>query len=452
MELITKSTNPILAGSLCLAAALSAPVVSSGSALAQDSSTLVDRVIAIVGDTAILQSDLQEYVLRLQFQQGIRIPQDPRQLETFLRQVLEQKINEVLFVIHAQREGITITEGELNDVVDDRIARARSQFSSQLEFEQALAADGVTAPEYRIRIAEQTRAELLTNRYLQMRVSGMQPVPVSEEEIRQTFEAQKQALGARPATVTLKQVVIAPEPADDARLVAEEEAARALSRARSGEDFARLAREYSDDPGTRDQGGELGWVRSGELVAEFESALFAMQVGEVSDIVETPFGFHIIQLERIRGDERQARHILIRPEMTDQDTAKAHRLANDVAAALGAGADIDSLVDRFGDPSERSSLTDFPQNRLPPEYQQVLSGAQSGDVLGPFQMSMPGLSSKWIVAKLIAVDAGGEWTLDDTRESIRQQIQQDRMLQRVVDDLRKSTYIEIRFEGLFPTG
>lgn len=452
MDRVLRRARLILTKLLCLAATLGAPVTAGGSAWAQDPSTLVDRVIAIVGDTAVLQSDLQEYVLRLQFQQNIRIPQEPRQLEVFLRQVLDQKINEVLFVIHAEREGITITEGELNEVVDERIARARSQFPTQLEFEQALAADGVTAPEYRIRITEQTRAELLTNRYLQMRVSSMQPVPVSDEEIAERFEAQRQALGARPATVTLRQVVLAPEPARDARLLAEEEAAQALSRARSGEDFALLAREYSDDPGTRDQGGELGWVRSGELVAEFETALFAMQAGDISDIVETPFGFHIIKLERIRGDERLARHILIRPEMTDQDNAAAHQLAADVATALESGADIDSLIDLHGDPNERSSLTDFPQDRLPPEYQQMLSGAQPGDVLGPFQMSLPGVAPKWIVAKLIAVDAGGEWTLDDARESIRQQIQQDRMLQRVVDDLRESTYIEIRFEGLFPTG
>ena len=447
----TLRTHWILAASFGITA-LSWSGAIGRDALAQEPSTLVDRVVAIVGDTAVLQSDLQEYILRLQIQQGIRIPQDPKQLESFLRQVLDQKINEMLFVIHAEREGITVTEAELNDVVDDRIARARSQFSSELEFQQALAAEGVTAPEYRIRITEQTRAELLTNRYLQMQVSQMQPVPVSEEEIRETFEAQKQALGNRPATISLKQVVLTPQPSADARLMAEEEAAQALSRARSGEDFARLAREYSDDPGTRDRGGELGWVGKGELVPEFESALFAMNVGDVSDIVETPFGFHIIQLERIRGDERLARHILIRPDMTDQDTIAVHELADQVAAALKAGADIDSLIALYGDPTERTSLTDFPLDRLPPEYQQALTGAQPGDVLGPFQLSMPGVPSKWIVAKLIARDSGGEWTLDDARESIRTQIQQERMLQRVVDNLRESTYIEKRFEGLFPTG
>jgi peptidyl-prolyl cis-trans isomerase SurA len=177
-----------------------------------------------------------------------------------------------------------------------------------------------------------------------------------------------------------------------------------------------------------------------------------MDVGDVSGIVETPFGFHIIKLERIRGDERSARHILIRPEMTDQDTAAAHQLAERVAAMLDAGAEIDSLITRYGDPTERSSLTGYAQDRLPPEYQQALQGAQVGDIVGPFQLSLPGIPSKWIVAKLSALEAGGEWTLDDARESLRLQIQQERMLRRVVDDLRNSTYIEIRFDGLPITG
>jgi parvulin-like peptidyl-prolyl isomerase len=119
---------------------------------------------------------------------------------------------------------------------------------------------------------------------------------------------------------------------------------------------------------------------------------------------------------------------------------------------LEAGAEIDSLIARYGDPNERSSLTSYAQDRLPPEYRQALQGAQVGDIVGPFQLSIPGMPGKWIVAKLSALEAGGEWTLDDVRESIRQQIQQERMLRRVVDDLRESTYIEIRFEGLPPTG
>lgn len=420
--------------------------------LAQDPSTLVDRIVAVVGDTAVLQSELQEFVFQLVRTQGVTVPQDPERLNAFLRQALDQKVNQVLFVIHAQREQINVTAAELDDYVDQELARVRGQFDSEAEFQQALASEGVTVPEYRIRLSEQIRAELLTQRYLQTRASGLPPVPVSEEEIRDRFELQKQGLGTRPATVTLKQVVINPGTSDEARLIALEEAERLLSRARSGEDFTGLARDFSDDPGTRDQGGDLGWMRRGDLVPQFADVLFDMEAGEISDVVETMFGYHIIKLERIRDSERQARHILIRPENTEQDSARADGLAEEVADALRAGADIDSLIPLYGDPTERSSLTDFARSRLPPEYRQALEGAEVGDIRGPFRVSIPGVADKWVVVKLLGLDEGGEWTLDEARDGIRRQLQQEKLLERVVRDLRESTYIDMRFDDVFVSG
>lgn len=432
---------------LCLPA-MPVGVVGASGVQAQSREDKVDGIVAIVADTAILQSELQEFVFRLRAQ-GIQVPQDPVQLEAFLRQSLEQKINEVLFVVHAQEEGVTLTSAEMEEEVENRIATIRRQFQSEAEFQQALAADGVTAAEYRIRITEQIRAEMLAQRYLQMKASEIRPVPVSEEEIAAQFEAQKANYGARPATITLKQVVLTPEPSDEASLMALEEAERVLSRARSGEDFVGLAAEYSDDPGTKDNGGELGWVRQGDLVTEFESVLFGMQVGDISDIVQTPFGYHIIKLDRVRGAERSARHILIRPEMTSADTAQAHALARALADSLRTGADIESLIQAYSDPNEQTSLTDYPQDRLPQEYQQALQDVQAGDIVEPFQMELPGLfGGKWIIIKVLAVDPGGEWTLDDARETIRAQIQQERMLLQLVEDLKERTYIERRFEGL----
>jgi peptidyl-prolyl cis-trans isomerase SurA len=403
--------------------------------------------VAIVGDTAILNSELQEYVFRLQAQ-GVEIPQDPEQLDAFLRQTLESKINQVLLVLHAEREGITVTEAEINEIVDDQIARVQRNFRSMVEYEQALASEGITSAEFRIRLTEQARGELIAQRYLQMRVGTVQPDPVSEEEIRDLFETQRESLGPKPASVTLKQVVIAPKPSENARRAAEIDAEEALSRARSGQDFALLAAEYSDDPGSKDNGGLLGWVRQEDMVPAFGEALFAMQVGDISDIVETTFGFHIIKLDRVRGDERSARHILITPEMTTEDADRYRQLADDIATALRAGADVDSLIRVHGDPNERASLTDFPRDRLPEEYNAALTGVSAGDVVGPVPMRVPGISGdKWIVAEIIEISAGGEWTLDDWHETMRQQLEQEKMISKIVNELREKTYIEIRFEG-----
>lgn len=433
-----------LATLLCLAALASWPAQAASARVQGGEADLVDRIVAIVGDTVVLLTEVQEAVLRLQGQ-GAVVPTDPEEFDRFLAGVLEQKVNEVLIVLHARREGITVPETQVEEVVEEQLARIKRQFKSELEFQQALTEMGTTAAEFRLTLAEQARVELTAQKYLQLKLSGLKPVPVGEDEIRERYEAQKNLLGPKPATVSLRNILVTPKPSEDARLAAWNRAQEALSRANSGEDFARLAREYSDDTATRGQGGNLGWVRQGQLLPEFETTLFSMQVGEISDLVETSVGFHIIKLERIRGADRQARHILIRPEMTDADVARARDSAEDVAAALRAGADADSLARLHADPEESSGLTDFPQDRLPPEYQQALQGARPGDVVGPFSLPVPGVvGGKWAVIVVEDISPGGAWTYEDVKDRLRRQIEQDKMLGQVVDDLRKSTYIEVR--------
>lgn len=434
----------------------------STAASVQEQSEVVDRIVAVVGDSAVLQSELQEYIFRIQTQ-GIQVPQcvlawatsertapiDCPEFDEFTGEVLAQKIDEVLIVLHAQRAGIIVTQTDINEIVDQQLAQIKKgRFQSELEFEQALQRAGLTPAEYRIQLAEQVRAELMTQRFLQQQVSQLQPEPVSEDEIRERFELQKSSLGPKPAMVSLKQVIFEVQPSEDSRLLAQETIEKALSRAKSGEDFAVLAREYSDDAATAERGGELGWVRQGDLVPEFETASWKLQAGEISEPVETTFGFHIIKLERIRGNERFVRHILVRPTLTPEDETRAANLAQELAAALRAGADPDSLIRTHGDPNEQGTLTNFAQDRLPDQYKEALAGAKAGDTVDPFRVKVPGLpKGKWVVMTVTAIGAGGEWTVDDVRELLRQQLLQQKLLRTLLDDLRRSTFIEVRLES-----
>jgi len=427
-------------------------------AAAQRPSELVDGIVAVVDDTAVLFSELQEYVYRLQINEGMRVPEDPRQRREFYRQALEQKVNEVLLYVHANREGITVPQPQVEDAVEQRITQIKRQFNSELEFQQALAAQQLTEAEFRLQLTEQARTALTSRTYLQQKVSGVQPIPVSDQEVEDAFEAQRRSLGPKPATVTLKQVILKPQPTEEARTAAEDKAEQALSRARAGEDFARLAREYSEDVASRSDGGSLGWVQRGQLLPEFEDALFAMRPGQISDIVRTSVGLHIIKLERVRGNERQARHILIRPEITDDDVARARNLAGELVQSLRAGADIDSLIDLYHNPSEASSLTGFAIDRLPPDFRSAIEGTAAGDIVGPIELAAPGpLPTQFAVVEILQRNEGGDWTLDDVRDRFRQQIQENKMIERVVQDLRESTYIDVREQMLdalaaFPTG
>lgn len=427
--------------------ALAAAAVRPSIAIAQQDSTgLVEGVVAVVGDTAIMWTELQEYIIQAQAQ-GVQVPRDPEQLAAFLAEALDRKVDEVTLYLAARRAGITVSDRDVNQYVEERLAQIRRNFPTEAEFQQALVAMGTTSAEFRIRITHQTRVELVSQQFLQQQYSQMTPVPVSEAEIREAFEAQRATLGPRPATVDLKQVLIAPKASEVAEVAARERAEQALSRLRSGEDFALIAREFSDDLATREAGGDLGWIRQGQLLPEFEDVLFRMRPGQVSNIVQTSVGLHIIKLERVRGAERLTRHILIRLEVTETDSEATRLLADEVAAALRGGADIDSLIDAHGDPSEQSTLTSYPQEQLPPNYQNALVGAGPGDVIGPFLLaSSTGGSGKWVVAQISGLRPAGDWTLDDVRETYRQRIQQDKTLQKIIAELREATYIETRLE------
>jgi peptidyl-prolyl cis-trans isomerase SurA len=435
---------------LWLAAGPAAPAWLAARPAPQDPSTLVDRVVAVVGDTAILQSELQEFIFSLQAQ-GMQLPQDPGEQTAFVEEALDQKVNQTLFYIHARREGVTVSDAEVDDMVEQQHAGIRRQFASEIEFQQALLGQGMTAAEFRMRLTEQARVQLTTQRFLQQRASELQPVPVSEEQVRERFEEMLPGLGPKPAFVSLKQVIIAPRPSEDELLRTLEKAEQALSRVRSGEDFAVVALELSEDPASKANGGDLGWVRRGQLLPEFEEKLFSMRVGEISDPVETSVGYHIIRLDRVRGPERLARHILVRPGLAEEDAETTRLLAEDVVAALLDGTDPDSLIEQYGDLGEQGTLENFPQERLPPGYSEVLEGASDGDVIGPFLLPMQGVpgGGKWVVALIEHVSPAGDWTLEDAREQIRQGLEQDGVIEQIVGDLRALTYIETRLEG-FP--
>lgn len=435
------------ARSLTLAGWTALALLSPGTAratLQQQQPQLQDRIVAIVGDTAILQTQVQEQIFRLQAQ-GVKVPTEPEARDSLLRAILQNQINELVIVQHARKAGITVSESDVEDAVDQRLAQIRRSFDTEQQFQQALQEAGLTLAEFRLQIAEQARAQLLTQRYLQQKLPELRPVPVSDEEIEARFEAQKASFGPKPATISLKQVVIRPQPSEDALLAAREKAEKALSSLNSGEDFAKVAREFSEDPGTRDQGGALGWVRRGQFLPAFEDALFRLKAGETSGLVESALGYHIIKVERIRGGERFARHILIRAEVTPQDVAQAKGTAEEVAKALRAGAPIDSLVRAHGDPLQQATLTDVARDRLPPEYKDALENAAPGEIAGPFKVNTNGpIGEEWAVVEVEGTSPGGDWKLADVRDALRRQIQQEKALQELVNQLRDSTYIQVR--------
>lgn len=405
---------------------------------------VADRIVAVVGDSIVLKSDIDLEMLQMQ-QAGAPVGDSVR---TFAS-IVERRVGELVLLQAALRDtSIHITDEQTSAEVQREIDARRRQFGTDAQFQAALAQAGMTQDELRRSISQEISGRVLLREYIQKVSRDRHPPPVSDADVRKYFEENKATFGARPATVTFTQVVIAPKASDSARATARTKAGEALAKLRQGADFETTAKQYSEDPSTRERGGDLGWFRSGTMVREFDQVAFALRPGEFSGIVETSFGFHIIKVEKMRGAERQARHILIIPTVTADDAERMRSYANEIAEQVRAGAKIDSLVRAVGDPNEQSRIGPYPQDRLPAPYNTELANVTNGSVVGPIDLAGAGGASKFAIVKVTDVRPAGEFSLDDAsfREDLRATLQQNTLVDELIRDLRKRTLVEYRLQ------
>lgn len=403
---------------------------------------MVDKVLAVVGDTILLFSDVQIELQRLRT--AGQLPSDPVALDRVAQTIIENQIGDLLLVTAAREAGIEAPLDQLNAQVDQRIQEAQQRFGSETAFDQALAASGVTREMYRRDLLEQTRDEFMTQQYVATALRNRSRPVIDDADIQQFFETQRQTLPQRPANISFRQVVIAPEPTDSARRAAIEEAEQVLEELRSGGDFEVLARRFSDDVGTAEHGGDLGWFGTGRMVQEFEQVAFSLRPGQTSGIVETDFGFHIIRVERTRTAERQARHILIQPEVTDADIERARERADSVLQAVRNGAPMADLAGRYNREEDPPNVTRYPVAELPPEYAPMIEapapGIEAETTFGPFRIENP-QGDRWAVIQVTERQAAGDYTIEDLRDQIRQQLETQQMLEGVLAELRERIYV-----------
>ncbi|HSU16233.1 peptidylprolyl isomerase [Longimicrobium sp.] len=426
---------------LCLAAALAAPAaLAAQQPAAQPGTRVWDRVVAVVGDTSVLYSDVLLEIESMQAQ-GQQVPTDPTARRQMERDVLQRRVDDLLLLEAARRDKLTVDAAEIAGQVETQINRVQQNFGSQAAMEQALAQTGRTLEQYRATLTQQYTDQTMIQRYIRERLSKMAAPPVTDAEIQQYFEQQRGSLGQRPATLSFQQAVVKPVAGDSADATARRKAEAILAELRRGGDFEAIARRDSQDP-SAPQGGMLGWFHAGQMVREFEQMAFALRPGDISPVVKTEFGYHIIKLEKVRGGERQARHILIRPEITEADVARARTLADSIATAARGGASLTQLAARTTTPPDQRTLRDVLPDRLPPEYGQAIGDAAPGTVVGPFQLGDPSGPS-FVVAKVTDRRTGGEYTLADVREQIRDRIIQQRQVDRLLGELRQVTAVTV---------
>lgn len=423
------------------------------SAVGPDSLGLVDRVVAIVGDTAILHSEVEEELLRLR-SQGVDLP--PQGTEAYasaFSDVLGSLVDRMILLVYAkQMPNLTVGDDDVEGLVEERYQQIRAQFPSDealmLEVENA----GMNMFQYRQMLRAQAKADMLLNRYRRALVvnGDLPPATVSEQEIENYF-TQYASNETRPATVSFDQIVVDPKPTPEADTLAVERARTAVKEVLDGTDFEVVARRYSDDTATRPQGGDLGWMRRSDVVPAFGDAAWLAPLGRPVGPIKTRFGYHIIEVQNVRGGERNLRHILVRPTITPEDVERARLEAEAVADSLRSGADALDIAKQYDLQEDEvrveNALTDQLSNRFGPEIAQRLAQPTPGEVVGPFETTGPTAGTNYTILQIRDYRSEGNYQLEDVRDNVRQRLLRDKQFARYLEQLRDETYVKLIGSG-----
>lgn len=426
-----------------------APLLFPAPAQAQEqgAAEVVDAIVAIAGDSVVLRSEVQERLLQMRAS-GAPMPEDPAGIMQLQDEIVESLVNEQLLLQAAESDTtIVVSDEELEAIVQEDLDERMRNVGGMGQFVALLSEQGLNLTSYREMLREQARRQRLQSLWVGKRRADIGPIVVTEAEVREFVDAQRDQLPKRPASIIFRQVLIRTEPSDSTREAARMEAQRLLGLINEGEDFEELARRYSQDPSSQAQGGDLGWFPRGRMVREFEDAAFAMfQEGQLSDVVETDFGAHIIRVDRISLGERKARHILVAAEANQDDEGAAQALAEEVLERARAGESMRALHEEHGYDAQPplDSLEIFtPQlGSLPPGYVSAIGSAADGDVVGPIEFDDRG--KVFAVVKVLQTRPEGDYTYDDLRTRVEDQLRESKVIDEIIAELRARTHVEFR--------
>ncbi len=409
---------------------------------AEEDGVLLDRIVAVVEDQAIMQSELSERVNVIKQQYAGREHQlpPPAQLE---RQVLERMVLESLQLQMAEDRGIRIDDLTLNETMRDLAARNNMSLPA---FRDRLVAEGIDYVSFRGQVRDELVMTTLRNR-----VIGDQ-VQVSEQEIDEFLVNQASSTDSG-MEYHLRHILIAlPEGASAEEIEAASERAEEIrDRALSGENFAQLAASESDGQDSL-EGGDLGWRTAAQLPTLFARNVVTMEAGDTSEIIRSPSGFHIIHLVARRGGSRamveqtRARHILIEPNALLSDEEARLQLQS-LKSRIQGGEEFAVLAKANSDDKasavEGGSLGWINPGQMVPEFERVMNSLEIGQMSEPFRTQFG-----WHIVQVMQRrqhDSTDEVRRDRAREAIYQRKAEEET-ELWLRRLRDESYVEYRLE------
>ena len=403
------------------------------------SDQILDRIVAKVGDEPILQSDLEQQMAYESERKGVL----PENAYCF---ILEQMLGQKLLVNQSKLDSIIVSDEEVNQQLNSRIEYILNLMNN--DFRQFEEYYGKTVSEVRREMRSELRDQLLAERMQQKVIENTEITP---SEVREFFnKIPTDSLPYFNAEVEIGEILYNPITNPEQKQKAREQLEAIRKRIiDDGESFESLATTFSDDLGSARVGGDLGLQRRGTFVPEFEAVAFNLEVDEISPIIETEFGYHIIQLLERRGNLIHVRHILVKPEVTEEDLKKAERKLREIRDMIEKDSiSFEYAVKEYSDKNAQSynnsgrminpitGNTFFETGDLDPDIFFAIDTLEVGQISNPIQFRRPSGDVAYRIVQL-------QSRTDPHRADLRKDYTK---IKNAAIDERKSEYLNVWLE------
>ncbi|PLW98606.1 MAG: peptidylprolyl isomerase [Marinilabiliales bacterium] len=408
---------------------------------------VVDQVVAVVGKNIILESDIETQYLSFRMQGGVS-----GNAKDIRCAILEDILYQKLMASEAEVDSIEVSEIQVEAELDRRLGMFINQFGSQEKMEEYY---NKTLVEIKQELYEIVKDQLITQ---QVQSGIIEGVTVTPSEIRSFFRSlPNDSLPIIKTEYVIAEIVKNPPISVEERIRVKEQLLELRKRILQGESFSTLAILYSQDPGSAKKGGELGFYGRGQLYPEFEAVAYKLNEGEVSNVVETEAGYHIIQMIERKGDYVNVRHILLVPQVSPEDLMKARQELDTVVQLIRADSiSFEEAVQLYSDADNKNSegllinpytgSTSFEAEQLDAQVSFTIEKMEVGEISNPVPMKTEDQKDAYrlllLKDKTVPHKASleqdytklSEWALMD---------KQQKVIDKWINDKAKKTYIRI---------
>ena len=276
----------------------------------------IDGVAAIIEEHIVLKSDLAQMVNMSIIQNKIDIEKDKEKIKNLEKSILESMIDQKIILKKAELDSVLVEENEVDLALDQQIQMLISQAGGEKKAEEAL---GQSIKEFRREFWYDMRDRLVSEKYQQQLINA---IKVTRLDVLEFYKTYRDSLPIIPLKAKIRHCLIKVKPSQSSKKSSFLFLKDLQKKIENGGSFSDLAEKHSEDPGSKNNGGSLGWVKRGSLVKSFETAAFTSELNKTTNPIESEFGFHLIETIKKQGDKILVRHILNIPQKTEEDNKK----------------------------------------------------------------------------------------------------------------------------------